>query len=202
MKEEVRFKIENVGECQLGRSGAEHLPTDQDQRTASAALIEQLAKDYRAPLMRHFIRRGLSTDVAEDCVQEVFVRIARVDLVAIEDSRAYLFTVASRVDIDRSRRLKARGGGNFLPIDNLLLPSEEPSPARVYEGRERLARLARILRELPYRTRDIFLLNRLNGLSYTQLAARYGVSVRSIEKRMTKALIHLRKRLSDDEKAR
>jgi RNA polymerase sigma-70 factor (ECF subfamily) len=51
------------------------------------------------------------------------------------------------------------------------------------------------LAELKPKTREIFLLNRLDGLSYTQIAVRFGISPSAIEKHMIKALAHLHKRL-------
>ncbi|MGZ2834454.1 sigma factor-like helix-turn-helix DNA-binding protein, partial [Pseudomonas aeruginosa] len=69
--------------------------------------------------------------------------------------------------------------------------------ARILEGREALQHAAKALGELPERTRNIFLLNRLDGLTYTQLAARYAVSVKAIERDMSRALNHLRQRFDD-----
>jgi RNA polymerase sigma factor (sigma-70 family) len=158
-----------------------------------------LAVSYRDPLVRYFTRRGLTPDVAEDCAQEVFVRIARADFAHVENAEAYLFTIASSVMIDRARWGKARREDRHETIDNLVLISTEAGPARAFETRQALERLAVVLDELPERTREVFLLNRMDGLSYTQLAARFGVNVSSIEKRMTRALVHLRKRYSSDD---
>ena len=60
-------------------------------------------------------------------------------------------------------------------------------------------RLAAVLDELAPRTREMFLLNRLDGLSYTQLAARYGVTVSAVEKQMMKAIAHLNSRFRRDD---
>ncbi|MGE3476410.1 MAG: RNA polymerase sigma factor [Rhodospirillaceae bacterium] len=158
--------------------------------------LKGLSERYRAPLKRHFMRHGLTPEDAEDCVQDVFVRIYRADLTIIENVEAYIFTVASSVAIDQGRKARSRQAGKHDPINNLVLESKEASPARVLEDREALARLDRILDELRPRTREIFLLNRLDGLSYTQLAARFGVSVAAIEKQISKALAHIRKRFA------
>jgi len=55
--------------------------------------------------------------------------------------------------------------------------------------------LAAALGELPPETREIFLLNREDGLTYTQIAARYALSVKAVERHMVRALNHLRLRL-------
>lgn len=161
--------------------------------------IAALFVRYRAPLIRYFIRHRFAPDVAEDCVQDVFVRIARADLRKVENLQAYLFIVASSVAMDHGRKMRARQAQrhdslNSDSISDFELESREASPARVIEGKEELLRLRHVLDELRPRTREIFLLNRLDGLSYTQLAARFGLSVAAIEKQMSKALRHIRKR--------
>ncbi len=172
-------------------------PTDSPGRDER---LRTLALRYREPLVRYFTRRGLPAWAAEDCAQEVFVRIAAADQGLIENAEAYLFTIAASVVIDRARRARTRHEDRHRPIDDYSIPGREFSPAHVFEGREALMRLSAILDELPIRTREIFLLNRLDGLSYTQLAARYAVGVKAIEKQMSKALAHLRVRFPEDER--
>lgn len=155
--------------------------------------LRALAVRYRDPLVRYFLRRGLSMEAAEDCAQDVFVRVARVDQRSIERPEAYLFTIAARVAVDRSRTAWSRHERDHQLIDDMA-PSSEFSAFQILEGREAIEQLAAILDELPDRAREIFLLNRLDGLSYTQIAARFALSVKTIEKQMSKTLAHLRSR--------
>ena len=171
-----------------------------DPGTDREARLRSLALRYRDPLVRYFLRRGLPAHAAEDCAHDVFVRIARADQTVIENAEAYLFTIAASVVVDRARRLKTRRDGRHVPIEDYAMPSGEASPACVFEGKEALMRLARILDELNPTVRETFLLNRLDGLSYTQLAARYGVNVKVIERRMSKALSHLRDRFPQEDR--
>jgi RNA polymerase sigma factor (sigma-70 family) len=149
---------------------------------------------YRQPLIRYFVRKGVSSDAAEDCVQDVFLRLANTDDATIENAEAYLFTVASSVLIDRARRARTHGAGQHVPIEEFALASGEAPPDRVFEDREALMRLAAVLEELPPTTREMFLLCRLDGLSYTQIAVRYAVNVRAVERQIGRALKHLRRR--------
>jgi RNA polymerase sigma factor (sigma-70 family) len=167
---------------------------------AGPASLARLAQSYRQPLLRFFTRRGLSREAAEDCAQEVFVRLAQAAGPGVDNPEAYLFQTARHLLIDRARRAGVRREGLHDPIADLQLVSPEGSPSRILEGREALELAARALRELPERTRNIFLLNRLDGLTYTQLAARYAVNVKVIEREMGKALSHLRQRLPDHDR--
>ncbi len=158
--------------------------------------LQTLAHTYTQPLIRYFLRRGVPAESAEDCAQEVFLRLAKMSGPAIENPQAYLFTIAASVTIDRARKLKSTQASKHVSFENLFLSDHTPGPARVLEGREALAQLDRALRELPAKTREIFLLNRLEGLTYTQLATRYGITIKGIEKQMSRALAHIRERLA------
>ena len=158
-----------------------------------------LAARYREPLVRYFLRRGLSLEAAEDCAQETFARICKAGGARIEKPEAYLFAIAASVLTDRARKAIVRREAAHASLENFSPATEEPSPARVFEGKEALMRLAAVLDELAPRTREMFLLNRLDGLSYTQLAARYGVTVSAVEKQMMKAIAHLGRRFPRDD---
>jgi len=63
------------------------------------------------------------------------------------------------------------------------------------EARDILARLEQIMAELAPRTREIFLAHRFDGFTYTEIAARTGLSVKTVEKHMTRAIGHVTRRL-------
>ena len=151
-----------------------------------------LAERHRESIVRYFRRKGLDAAAADDCTQETFIRITRVQISELDQPEAYLFRIASNVFLERYRRARTRREELHVPIDSVELIDTESSPARIFEGREALLRLAAVLDELPRRTKEVFLLNRLDGLTYTQLATRFGVSVGTIEKQISNALTRLR----------
>jgi RNA polymerase sigma-70 factor (ECF subfamily) len=171
-----------------------HEPADDVRR----ARVEVLAERHRGTLVRYFRRKGLNAAAAEDCTQETFIRISRVEVSELDQPDAYLFQIASNVFLERARRARSRREDFHIPIDSVDLIDRESAPARIYEGKEALQRLAVILNELPQRTKEVFLLNRMDGLTYTQLATRFGVSVGTIEKQISGALAHLRARMDVD----
>ncbi|WP_367328868.1 sigma-70 family RNA polymerase sigma factor, partial [Lentimicrobium sp.] len=56
-------------------------------------------------------------------------------------------------------------------------------------------RIENALAELPEKCREVFLLNRNEQLRYREIAEKLGISLKTVETRMSKALNHLRKRL-------
>lgn len=157
---------------------------------------EMIAAQYRRPLVRWFRKQGLDHDAAEDCAHESFVRLCSRDASYVYRVDAYLFSVASSVLMDLRRRAKVRHEAYHIPIDDFDGPSDEPTPIRVSESREALRQLSETLDELPVGTREMFLLNRLDRLSYNELAILFDVSVSTVEKRMMKAIAHVRRRFA------
>jgi RNA polymerase sigma-70 factor (ECF subfamily) len=165
-------------------------------RTYSA---DRLALRYRTPLISYFKRRGVDQNQCEDLTHEVFARVSRRSVEGIGNPEAYVFSSASSVYIDHVRRRKSHFADAHDNMEGLDFESEAPGQIRVLEGKQALGRLAAIMEELPQKTREILLLSRLEGLSNTQLATRFELSVSSIEKHLARGLGHVRKRFADDE---
>lgn len=155
------------------------------------AFVERLSAAYRGPLTAYFERRVRSRDEAEDLVQEVFLRLVRrPDGMDIENPEAFVFRAAVNLMRDRSRRqktLRSHLGETELRQDRF----EGISPERVLGDRQALQAAMRRLSELDERTRDAFILHRLEGWKHAEIARAFGVSVSSVEKYIIKALAHL-----------
>jgi RNA polymerase sigma-70 factor (ECF subfamily) len=157
-------------------------------------LLRQLSERYRLPLTAYFARRVGSRSEAEDLTQEVFLRMVRsLEPGAVDNVEAFVFRTAVNLLRDRSRRDKSRGvrqvefANRQSDIDNL-------SPERVFDSRQALDQVIEVLSELDARTRDAFILHRLEGMKHAQIAELLGVSVSSVEKYIVKALTLLAKR--------
>jgi RNA polymerase sigma factor (sigma-70 family) len=165
-------------------------------RDADQAAVAALSRDLRPALLRYFERRGVATADVEDAAQEVFARLSRRDGVsAIERLDAYLFETAANVAIDYHRRGATRHVTAHDVYDDRVHALEDFSPERVYCGREEVGALLRGLRELPERTRSIFLLARLENMKQAEIAQRMGVSLSGVEKHLARAVTHLSSRL-------
>lgn len=166
-------------------------------READAGTIAR----YREPLIRYFLRRGAPEATAEDLAQDCFTRLFGLQSRDhIENIEAYLFQTASTVLADYVEYVQKRQANKHVAFDLSFFETaatEAPGQDRVLEAKEAISRLKVVLAELKPRTREIFLLNRLDGLSYTQIAVRYGMSNSGVEKQMMEALKHLRKRFAD-----
>lgn len=146
----------------------------------------------RAPLTGYFRRRVKQQDDVLDLVQEVFARLsARGGLAEIENLRGYVFQVAASVLTDRQRRRAVRHQDVHVEFDPERMGEPEIGPDRILAGREALKAALAALDRLPERTRTIFVLRRLEGMRYLEIAGRLGLSVSAVEKHMVRAVEHL-----------
>jgi RNA polymerase sigma-70 factor (ECF subfamily) len=165
------------------------------------AALEQLSRDFRGSLLSYFGRRTKDRADLEDMVQEVFMRLIRrgsTSALACENLSAYVFETAGSVLKDRLRKHVTHRVAAHEPFDSDRHSDVDCSPERVLLGKERLARATAVLLELPERTRVIFVLRRLEGMHFKDIAARLGISVSAVEKHMQRAITHLMRRIQQE----
>ena len=129
-------------------------------------------------------------DLAEDVLQEAFVKLwLNCAKVEVKKARSYLYTLVNNLFIDQMRHKKI-----VLNFKNKRISDvEHQSPDFLIEEKEFKLRLENAINELPEDQRVIFLMNRLDKKRYIDIAEELGLSVKTIEKKMHLALVHLRK---------
>lgn len=138
-------------------------------------------------------------DNAADLAQDTFVRVITQRKAAeLREPRAYLSTIARSLMIDMFRR-------RYLEQAYLEALALSPEPLDISpETRaliiETLMEVDRMLDGLGGRTREIFLLAQLDGLSYVEIGRRLNISVNTVKKHAVRALTHCLL-LADDERA-
>jgi RNA polymerase sigma factor (sigma-70 family) len=151
----------------------------------------ELDRRFRGPLMRFFLRRVGDHAEAEDLTQQVFVRI--LGRAASAAPAPLVFRIAANLLKDHGRS-GVRRGRVFTVADVDDEPAsaaEALTPERVLAGREELERTLAVLEKLGPRTRDIFILFRLEKMSHAEIAARLGISRSAVEKHVMKAAYQL-----------
>lgn len=163
-------------------------------------LRSRLDQRFRRPLMSYFLRRVPTREEAEDLTQEVFVRLLRAsERGPIKDAEALVFVTAANLLRSHVSNAKRRPSG-ALDVDAEILATltrdliEDRNPERVLLGKETAGALLAALDELGERTRDIYVLFRLEGMKHREIAERFGVSVSLVEKEVMKASVHLARR--------
>ncbi len=134
-------------------------------------------------LRRIMARKSTAHDV-DDLCQEVSLRaLSRTPGLAIDHPQAFVARIARNIVIDEARKLRVRGGAALAldGLDEALEPWQSPD-------QETTLLLKQVIMSLPPLYRDVFILNRFTGLSYSEIASRLEISVKTVEYRMSRAL--------------
>ena len=160
---------------------------------SECGFVAALHSRLQRPLRRFFTAYRLNAEDAEDLAQEVFLRLTRPGQVdRLRDPEAFAFTLARNLLRDRARRLHTRCLNSSVAIEELNLPCGRPTPDQALEHYEQLQSADTALDSLKPSTRAAFLMHRVDGLGYSDVAARMGVSVSMVEKHIMAAIAALR----------
>jgi RNA polymerase sigma-70 factor (ECF subfamily) len=165
---------------------------DDTSETDDGTDLAARSRSLRGALARYFRRRLPDANEVDDLVQEVFLRIVRrgnsQDLDRFE---GYAFETAASVIKDRFRRRRVRMSASHVAFEPDLHGQTDVSPEQTVLAREALRSTTRAIMALPERTRTIFILRRLEGLSHPEIARRLGLSLSTVEKHIQRAAKHL-----------
>jgi RNA polymerase sigma factor (sigma-70 family) len=165
--------------------------------------LAELVALHGTHLQKFLARKLDSPEDAAEVAQDAFLRLHRMaQPEQLDNARAFLFQVASNLAIDQLRRKTLHY--RFLNSEKSLAVDGEPldinaiaaSPEQIISAREKLDAIYGAVEELPFKTKQAFLLHRNNGLSYNDIAREMDVSVSSVEKYILQALKHCRARLA------
>jgi RNA polymerase sigma factor (sigma-70 family) len=151
----------------------------------AASAVDLLYRRYSGWLNRMLSLRLRTTAVeVDDIVQETYMRVARYAFdEASRHPKALLMRIAVNLARDNMRRSVVRGG--------LAEQGEETgdlAQAAIGPDQDHLLELKRVILRLPPIYRDVFVLSRFTGLTYDEIACHIGISVKTVEWRMSKAL--------------
>ena len=142
---------------------------------------------YGPALRAYFLRKAGAAE-AEDLVQDVFVAMqARGGVEDIEHVGRYIFRVAANVMARRAGPDRWRWS-EHAELSDLEALIDELSPERALIAKDTLARLIASLRTVPPRATQAFILHRFEEMSYGEIAAHMGLSVRSVESHIKRTL--------------
>jgi RNA polymerase sigma-70 factor (ECF subfamily) len=158
--------------------------------------VEALYRERAPRLIRHFTSVMSDRESASDVVHEGFAKLsglsfARRLIVARLD--AYLYKICVNLLRDRGR---SPASGEHQPEEWTQVHSHDP--LLQLEHRDTLRRLEAAMLRLKPKTREIFLAKRLDGMSYAEIAEQTGLSVKGVEKHMSKAIAMLGRAMERD----
>jgi len=162
-----------------------------------AQLQAYLLANYAAFLAK-LAARTRSVELADEALQEVWIRLATAsNLELVDNKSAFLFRMAFHIAIDKQRQRKRHfdlhQASAFFTGD-----AEELDPERVLLGKSELARLRDAILTLPPRQREILRAARLQELPVSEIALKFGLSKRAVQRDLAAAQAHIARLLEKD----
>lgn len=151
--------------------------------------FEAFSRDHYDGLL-HFLRlRMANEEDARDAAQESLMRLMRYRDTEPESAwKPLLYRIAINVVGEQFRRGSVRQAGKHVSLDNVELVSDAPSQEDIVARAQQEALLREAILSLPPRWRQVYLLSRMQKMTYAQIARHCGISVKTVEKHMTSAL--------------
>ena len=147
---------------------------------------------WRRKLLRRISRAVNDPQQAEDYLHSAFLRLEEYRAEhTVRNPEAFLMRAAVNLAVDESRRRRVRNEAGPSLGEMFKLAEDRPLQNEVLAARERLRRVQACLDGLNPRTREIFLMHRLDGKKYRDIAAELGISVSAVEKHIAKAVLAL-----------
>ena len=156
--------------------------------------FEKLFGVMSKPLYLYVLRLTRAQPLAEDIVQEVFLRIwqKRTALDPSRSLRALMYVSARNLALGHERTQANRQS----LLSSMDQPMITPSPEEAAWAKMLGAHIKEWINELPERRREAFQLSRFDGLGYEEIAHIMGLSVKTVDNHIWKALQHLKGRLA------
>ncbi|MHA7111669.1 RNA polymerase sigma-70 factor [Sunxiuqinia elliptica] len=161
--------------------------------------VNKLFLHYSKPLF-YFALKFVDEEQAKDVVQDVFYKLWEDKSLSISGSlNGFLFTMTRNrcLQIIEKQKVRAKYADAVhfrMQEDELLFYSNEHSSLIEAELKEQLEKA---IEELPEKCREVFILSRFQNKRNKDIAEELGISVKMVEKHITKALRYIRLSLGD-----
>ncbi|HKJ41148.1 MAG TPA: RNA polymerase sigma-70 factor [Sunxiuqinia sp.] len=131
-------------------------------------------------------------ELTDDLTQDVFLHLwEEQEKIHRETVKSYLFTVAKNLYFKHHRKKNTHL--NFT--SSLLNEQDNESPEFLLELKEFDRKLQDAIAEIPDKTRAIFLMSRIDNMTYAEIAERMQLSTKAVEKHMSKAMKMLQQKV-------
>jgi RNA polymerase sigma-70 factor (ECF subfamily) len=172
---------------------AEHALTGHAPRllpaNAQPLSLREIVRAHHAALIGFLRRRVAIPEDALDVAQETYLRMMKYEgSRQIESPCSMLFRIAANAATDHQRAAYTRHVRNHFDLEGIELASGEPSAERAVAAQQNLQVTWAAIERLPPKCRNVFLLSRVVGMTYPQIARRCGISVKMVEKHISHAL--------------
>ncbi|MCH2214246.1 MAG: RNA polymerase sigma-70 factor [Flavobacteriales bacterium] len=163
-----------------------------NKETLTAKEFEEVFDMYYKQVRNFLYYKTSQPDLSEDVAQDAFVKLWETrEKIDKSSLKAYVFTIANNLMINKLKREQLK----FKFLNYSEQRNDNVTPEYLIEMQEFDQKLQAVLAKIPEGAREVFLMNRIDGLKYREIAEMLGLSMKAVEKRMSRALSILRDEL-------
>jgi RNA polymerase sigma-70 factor (ECF subfamily) len=154
-------------------------------------LFSDFFKKHAKSLRNHLLYKFGNQDQAEDLTQEAFIKLwQNCSEVPIEKAKSYVYTIAtnSSLNVIAHEKVKLNYKNNNSHSDR-----SNQSPEFILEEQQFKDKLLKAIEKINETQRVAFLMHRVDGKKYAEIAEELNISIKAVEKRIHLALLELRK---------
>lgn len=170
------------------------------EEAALRADFDAALGEVRDEVFTYLRHRLGDRETAADLTQEALLRMMKYrDAPGIEDHRALLFRIVHNLVLEHWRAQYRHHAAQHVALDDVApLQLDQPSVEAIVDARQTVDHLlTQTIAGLPPKCRLAFMLSRFDELTYPQVAAKMGISVKMVEKHITRALVACRLAVGD-----
>lgn len=163
--------------------------------TCNENVFSAFFKSHAKNLRNYLIYKFGNSDQAEDIVQDSFIKLwQNCKDVSIEKAKSYIYTVANNASL------------NILSHNKVVLNYEKKNsnsdrtnenPEYILEQKQFESKLSKAINAINETQRVAFLMHRIDGKKYSEIAEELNISVKAVEKRIHLALVELKKEIEN-----
>ena len=173
---------------------SQHQPKAPAPSTLAGAEMGRIYQELRSSLARFAYRYFKTPQEIEDVVQEAFVKVIEArEQREILHPKSYMFQTVKNLALNRIAKSDYRltdslgdgiGGGAVESVSQVTPTMEEQ-----FEYQERFELFCRAVRQLPIKCQRVYILRRVYGYSQIEIAEQMGISIKTVEAHLTKAIV-------------
>ncbi|HEY1032349.1 MAG TPA: RNA polymerase sigma-70 factor [Flavipsychrobacter sp.] len=164
--------------------------------TDADAVFEQVFKSHFKRLHAYACTIVKDEDAAEEVVQNIFCKLweKKEQLQSLQSVSAYLYRAVYNESLNYLKHEKVKANYQSFAVKSMSEADENAGKGRIIELEERVAQA---MSELPEQCRTIFHMSRFEDMKYREIADKMGLSIKTVENQMGKALKLMRIKLAD-----
>jgi RNA polymerase sigma-70 factor (family 1) len=168
---------------------------DSLSETCDEIIFSNFFKNHAKSVRNFLFYKYGNKDQAEDLTQEAFIKLwQNCAAVPLEKAKSYIYTIANNSSLNEIAHQKVilKYEKNFSGTDKT-----NENPEYILEEKQFESKLLKAIENLNEKQRVAFLMHRIDGKKYSEIAEELNIGIKAVEKRIHLALLELRKEIKN-----